>query len=369
MNHLPAGRIAPLDIRSSVAGLAKEGAVSVDSVPEPAHAGAAAPKMSRLFALDFVKGALVLVMVLYHWMNYFIGLDTDFYKYLRFLTPSFIFVTGFLVAHVYLRRFAAGEGRIPARLIQRGFKLLAIALALNGVAMLLGTGLAANRTGGLSHGDLAWAYLIGSAPVAFSVLVPIGYLLMLSAGLLVGSRHFKALFHLVSAILILTAFSCERTVFQNGYLEMLSIGMLGVSAGHIPIAAINRTVQHWAIVLISYVAYLWAITVWNAVYIMQVVAVCVNLAVLYRLGSGTVKARGIKRAVIRLGEYSLFAYIAQIVILQFLRTSVRVFGLGAAGAYVALFVSAACTVLSVELLDRARRRVTVVNRLYTLVFC
>lgn len=369
MNHLHAERIAPLDSENSVAGLANEGVAGAGSVPEPTLAGTATPKVSRLFALDFVKGALVLVMVLYHWMNYFIGLDTDFYRYLRFLTPSFIFVTGFLVAHVYLRRFAVGEGRIPARLIQRGFKLLAIVLVLNGAARILGTGMAANRMGGLSPGDLVWAYLVGSAPVAFSVLVPIGYLLMLSAGLLIGSRHFKALFHVVSAILILTAVSFERTVLQNGYLEMLSIGMLGVSAGHISIATINRALQHWWAILISYVAYLWAITIWNAVYVMQIVAVCVNLAVLYRLGSGAVKEQGIKRTVIRLGEYSLFAYIAQIVILQFLRTGVRHFELGTTGVYGALLASAGCTVLGVELLHRARRRVAAVNRLYTVVFC
>jgi hypothetical protein len=369
MNQLHAERIAPQGIENSVACPAREDVVGAGSVPELVPAGGAAPKVGRLFALDFVKGALVLVMVLYHWMNYFIGLDTDLYRYLRFLTPSFIFVTGFLVAHVYLRRFSAGEGGIPARLIQRGFKLLAIVLLLNGAARILGTGMAANRMGGLSLGDLAWAYLIGSAPVAFSVLVPIGYLLMLSAGLLIGFRHFKALFHVVSAVLILAAFSFERTVQQNGYVEMLSIGMLGVSAGHISIATINRAVQRWGTILVSYAAYLWAITIWNAVYLMQIVAVCVNLAVLYRLGSGTVKEYGLKRMVIRLGEYSLFAYIVQIVILQLLRTGLRHFEFGTAGVYGALLVSAGCTVLGVELLHRARLRVAAVNRLYALVFC
>jgi hypothetical protein len=246
---------------------------------------------------------------------------------------------------------------------------LGIVLILNGAARILGAGIAADRTGGLSLGDLAKAYLTGSAPVAFSVLVPIGYLLILSAGLLIGSRYFRALFHIVSAALIVTALICDRTGLQNGYLEMLSIGMLGVSAGHIPIGAINRSVQRWATILISYAAYLWAITSWNAVYAVQVVAVCVNLSVLYRLGSGVVKDQGLKRTVIRLGEYSLFAYIAQIVILQFLRTGVRTFGLGTEGVYGALLATAACTVLSVELLDRSRRRVAAINRLYAAVFC
>src|SRR5207302_5956026 len=53
---------------------------------------ATASKTHRLPALDFTKGALVLFMVLYHWLNYFVSTEGDFYRYLRFLTPSFIFI-------------------------------------------------------------------------------------------------------------------------------------------------------------------------------------------------------------------------------------------------------------------------------------
>lgn len=321
-------------------------------------------KPVRLAGLDLAKGVLVLVMVVYHWMNYFIGLDSALYKYLRFLTPSFIFVTGFLISNVYLARFAAGERGIPARLIQRGLKLLGIVLVLNGAASILGTGTIAARLADQSLGGLAWAYLAGFAPVSFSVLVPIAYLLISAAGLLIMSRHFHGLFHLLSAALIVAALVFEWKGFQSGYLDLLSVGMLGVSVGHIPIAGVNRIVQRRAMILVAYVAYLWAITVWNAVYALQVAGVCLSLAVLYRPG-GVVQDNMLQRVLIRLGEYSLFAYIAQIVIL---RSGTHVFGAGTESAYAALFVGIGGTILSVEAVDRYKHRVAGLNRLYAAVF-
>src|SRR6476620_8358523 len=88
----------------------------------------------RLVALDFTKVALVLVMVLYHWLNYFVGVQGFFYRYLRFVTPSFIFITGFLISRVYLSKYTAPDLRLPRRLLVRGLKLFAIFLALNAVA-------------------------------------------------------------------------------------------------------------------------------------------------------------------------------------------------------------------------------------------
>src|SRR5215813_5460686 len=89
----------------------------------------AAPQ--RISALDFTKGALVLIMVLYHWINYFIGPQWPYYFYLRFLTPSFIFITGFMISHVYLAKYEVTDLRLPRRLFIRGLKLMGIFLALN----------------------------------------------------------------------------------------------------------------------------------------------------------------------------------------------------------------------------------------------
>src|SRR5271166_4503527 len=72
-------------------------------------------KPKRISALDFTKGALVLIMVLYHWVNYFIGLQWPYYRYLRFLTPSFIFVTGFMISNVYLSKYVVDDPRLFKR--------------------------------------------------------------------------------------------------------------------------------------------------------------------------------------------------------------------------------------------------------------
>src|ERR1700743_1376787 len=89
------------------------------------------PKAQRIHALDFTKGTLVLIMVLYHWMNYFMALDWTYYRYLHFLTPSFIFITGFMISNIYLSKYAAGDIRLSKRLFTRGLKLMAIFVALN----------------------------------------------------------------------------------------------------------------------------------------------------------------------------------------------------------------------------------------------
>src|SRR5258708_615613 len=88
-------------------------------------------KPQRIAALDFTKGALVLIMVVYHWLNYFYRPQGDVYKYLRFLTPSFIFITGFLVSNVYLSKYGVTDPRLPRRLIQRGLKILGVFVVLN----------------------------------------------------------------------------------------------------------------------------------------------------------------------------------------------------------------------------------------------
>src|SRR5467141_3434231 len=107
---------------------------------------------TRIGALDFTKGALVLFMVLYHWLNYFVAPEGDMYRYLRFLTPSFIFITGFLISNVYLSRYQVADRHVPARLVQRGLKLLAVFVCLN---LAIGLLLADSYNGKILFGQLS----------------------------------------------------------------------------------------------------------------------------------------------------------------------------------------------------------------------
>ena len=91
----------------------------------------------RLPVLDFTKGALVLTMVVYHWLNYFYSSQGDVYRYLRFLTPSFIFITGFLISNIYLSKYRSADSGLSKRLAQRGLKLIAVFVVLNLGRMLM----------------------------------------------------------------------------------------------------------------------------------------------------------------------------------------------------------------------------------------
>src|SRR5215831_3873530 len=140
-------------------------------------------KPARMPALDFTKGALVLIMVLYHWINYFYGVHDN--RYLRFLTPSFIFISGFIISNVYFTKYGIADPHLPKRLIHRGLKIIGVFLLLNLSRDFIGPG----RTQNLALSTEDWirsmvdVYVLGSGvgggqtkAVAFFILVPISYL-------------------------------------------------------------------------------------------------------------------------------------------------------------------------------------------------
>src|ERR1051325_736043 len=71
--------------------------------------------LPRDAAIDFTKGTLVLFMVLYHWLNYFVGPQGHYYNYLRFLTPSFIFISGFMISRIQLSRYGFDAWHLSKR--------------------------------------------------------------------------------------------------------------------------------------------------------------------------------------------------------------------------------------------------------------
>jgi len=329
--------------------------------------------IGRISALDFTKGTLVLVMVLYHWLNYFVGPQGSFYRYLSFLPPSFICITGFLISHVYLSKYRVTDARLPRRLAVRGLKILWIFVVLN---MLIGLVLPRLDRGKtlfevLSPASL-WSiyvsgYMKGGRVVAFYVLVPISYVLILSACLLVASRYYKHAFHAATLLALFGVLVLSLLGEKSPCLELLSIGLLGISIGYIPIERINKFLRRPYVVVLAYLLYVAAITIWNVLYPLQVTGVLLTLMLIYLAGTASGDTGRVPRALILLGKYSLFGYIAQIAILQLLRRS---FGVNLAWWTLALsfLVAATLTVISVETVDRARVRVPTVNRVYSLIF-
>ncbi len=335
------------------------------------------PRPLRNPALDFTKGALVLFMVLYHWLNYFISADGDFYRYIRFVTPSFIFITGFVISNVYLAKYELSDSRLPKRLLQRGLKILAIFVVLNIVISLLLSRSHDGRTlfSLFSASNLFAIYVTGNTVIAgggklaaFYVLVPISYLLVLSAGLLILGRFFNYVFQAAFVLSLGSIIALDLAGFKSANLELLTIGLLGVLFGYIPIERINRFVRHPYPLVGAYLGYLIAITFWNAVYPIQVVGVCLNVTLIYLVGSKEGEPGRGRRHVNLLGSYSLFGYIIQIAILQILYRGLRHVNLGTEALILSFFAAFALTMISVEVVDRLRARSTVVDKLHKAVF-
>jgi peptidoglycan/LPS O-acetylase OafA/YrhL len=337
---------------------------------------ASSPKAQRIPALDFTKGALVLIMVLYHWMNYFMVLDWTYYRYLHFLTPSFIFITGFMISNVYLSKYAAADPRLSKRLFTRGLKLMAIFVVLNLVRIFviseLGTGVMARNP--LDPRNIFAVFVSGNLPVvggklvAFSILVPISYLLMFSGALMFPYRFYKYTFHLVCALLLLSILILGLTGAQSPNLESITIGMLGVLTGFMPIEAINDFVRHPYALAFAYLCYTIAITLWNVPFPLLIVGVSLSVMVIYLVGASGSESGRIRSEVILLGKYSLLGYICQIAILQILSAVFRRVNFGFAGLVISFFAAFVLTIVSVEAVDRVKARTASVDRLYKAVF-
>jgi len=331
----------------------------------------------RISALDFTKGALVLIMVLYHWLDYFYGAHDS--RYLRFLTPSFIFITGFLISNVYLSKYGVGDARLPLRLILRGMKILAVFIALNAMIILMlmfaGSGggrlmLAQLTFGGLLNILLAGNVVVTGAGkvVAFYILVPISYLLLLSAPLTMMCRWYKYTFQVACVCFLLGVLAFRLNGIESSNLELLAIGLLGVVVGYLPLSKISSFISRPYALAAAYLCYLVAITLWNVIYPLQIVGVCLSLMILYFLGTRGDDKGKVRGRIVLLGKYSLFGYIAQIAILQALRRGFLHIDLGPVVLEISFVLAVVLTLLSVEGVDRARARSTVVDACYRFVF-
>lgn len=325
-------------------------------------------KVGRVASIDFTKGVLVLIMVLYHWLNYFVTGHDGIYKYLRFLPISFTFISGFLIAQVYLSEYGKSDLAVAKRLFTRGLKLLAIVAILNLAPRAVHTSAFHMRGDSWSISEFAEDYFTGVHPIAFSVLVPIAYLLIASAGIFILAKRWRNVYHVSCLVLVLAAIACEVARINSGYVQIVSIGMIGVSIGHMPLYRIDSLLGYGRAIFGAYLAYVLAIVFLNDSYILQVIGVCVTLLGIYWCGSYITARHGGGKTLVLVGQYSLFSYISQIAVLQLLRSSLRAFGTRSGVSIAALLACAGCTILAVRILDSARRREPKINTMYKAVF-
>ena len=330
---------------------------------------------NRAPALDFTKGALVLIMVLYHWLNYFYSVHGYFYRYLRFLPPSFIFITGFLISHIYFSKYSIADPNLRKRLIRRGLKLLAIFILLN---LAISSVISESYDGRIlfaysSLKTIVSVYVVGNTFVAggklaaFYVLVPISYLLILSAGLLPICKLYKYVYHITCILSLVCVIALNIWGLESSNLELITIGLLGLICGYIPIERVNMIIKRPYVLGAGYVCYLTAITIWDATYPLEIIGVCLTLIVIYSCGTWGRDSGKVWQNIILLGRYSLFGYITQVAVLQLLHRSLR-HNEGAGTLCISFFVALFFTIMIVVAVDWARTKAGSVNRLYVAVF-
>jgi peptidoglycan/LPS O-acetylase OafA/YrhL len=324
----------------------------------------------RLESIDFVKGALVLLMVVYHWLNYFIGLEWGGYTYLRFLTPSFIFITGVLTSQVYLRRYSPTDRQLRRRLWTRGVKLMALFIGLNVLAELtIGGRLHLTTWDRSTSLIVAKAIFVrGIALPAFDILVSIAYFLLLCPAVLSIATRLKVPLMAVSAVLVVAVAVAGLAGRTNVHVEMLSFGFLGVAVGTVPLDRLHGSIRSRRAALIAaYLIYVAAITAFGAIYPLQVPGVCLSVLLIYMFSDMRGTHGTIDQSVVRMGQYSLLAYIAQIAVLQLLRRGVGPMDTSGVTLSLLLGIAVAATMASVELAVVLRRHSVVCDRLYRLV--
>lgn len=289
--------------------------VVVSKPPMPAPSPGAA---SRFAPLDITKGILVLLMIVYHSINY----SSEFYlafRYMAFLPPTFIIVTGYLLGRVYAPR--AGKGGNPyRRLLERGGKLFLVFILLNIGAQSVRSQNYHGQAQGLRHFFVHWpdTFLAGgSRAAAFEVLLPIAYLLLLGPILLILAKFHRAVIPLVTAATFVVAHLLERSSATSANLNFMAAGLLGMSLSAITWEGLQKASQHLGATILGYLAYSVLANTWGQTFLLQILGATLALAIVLGFSQRIATTR-IGRLLALVGTYSLIAYILQIAVLQLL---------------------------------------------------
>ena len=72
---------------------------------------------------------------------------------------------------------------------------------------------------------------------------------------LIGARFYRYFFHFVFAFFLLSVLALDLNGTSSVNLQLLTIGLLGVILGYIPIEKINNFVKHPYLLIAAYLCY------------------------------------------------------------------------------------------------------------------
>lgn len=325
---------------------------------------------NRIVSLDFTKGALVVFMVIYHGLNY-LGYESLPHVFLSFVPPSFIMIAGFIITHVYVPRKGAASKGLAGRLTIRSLKLVMLFTLLNVGAVLVFSPVQGGAAPRISDfvGRLSEIYIIGGSRwAAFEVLLPIGYLLLLSIAVLRLHSRIPSAVAGAAVVLVAGCLAAEHYGYPVYNLYMISAGFVGMTIGLMRDSALRAAYRSWTLPAFLYGLYWLAFLMLGDRYGMQLFATLASVLLIYAAGSRVDPHRWMPEQILTMGRYSLLAYIVQIFFLQLFKRSPLFGEFGVLGAVVVILATAILTWGTVRVVDWIRLENALVDRAYRLIF-
>jgi len=325
--------------------------------------------INRELPLDSVKGILVVVMAIYHIMNYFSNATPEDYACIRFVSGSFIFISGYIIAVFYEKRYQHDRPGISKRLLIRGIKLLLIFTALNVAINLTGVGNPNKTLIGIEQyvSNLTDIYVLGSPrAAAFQILLPISYLLMIAPVCLFFSKYKIAITASVTVLAIQVMLFDISTV----NIELGIVGLIGFCAG-----IVNNNLKstfffkNRLILLFLLILTILMTKYFNLNVLTYSIGIMIIIKIFYDLSKTFDLKNPINQMLILFGQYTLICYIMQIIFLQglFRILSNQRWSLGY--QTISIFLVTNIFLLGLCLsLSFFRDRYKLINKLYKLVF-
>lgn len=325
---------------------------------------------SRDHVIDFTKGFLVITMVAYHTLNYYLLGYHPLYAYVGYVSLAFIFYSGFMCGTIYFQRFIVNKKAVYRRLTVRGLKLIVLFIIVNVIIHVI-----PKNYHGLSlfFNDILSIFLTGDNRIArFAILLPIGYLLLISS-LLINLHKYKYFLYAILVTILLLASIYKISLSFNIICVLIGIG--GLLSGLInnellsKIFCTSMRYTGFALLLLFLFILLPLIIDTRIYYVMYFLYINVVIYNLHLVGSFLDPSKLITRNIIKFGEYSLFLYLVQIFILQALK---RVFDFRISSVtmdHFLIFVFVNILLVGVcYLTDYLKRTFILVNKIYRFVF-
>lgn len=330
---------------------------------------------TRIPVLDFTKGFLVITMVAYHTLNYFLDGYHILYAYIGYVTQAFIFYSGFVSGTVYFNKLIANKKLVYKRLIVRGCKIILLFFVLNLLIHALFQKNFGNQDLGLHLflDNITTVFLTGSDKIArFAILLPIGYVLLLSPVLISLHRYKYYAFTIIIVFWLLADVMDVRGFFN---LNCILTGIAGVFGGLIYNDQYKRLnikqvrFAAVAIVLIFLFIFIPFYSDPRSHYISYFLYIIVIVYNMHLLCSFLNPAGLLIRQVLKFGQYSLYLYLAQIFILQIIK---KILGFNLSSVSVIhflLFIFVTLILVGLcYLTDFLRNRFTLMDKIYRFVF-